>query len=356
MNKIIWTELKRFVKRNYKKAVLIALAVGITYSLATNFLLGSNTTLDEIEPFDDPSIITEEQAEYFTGFQIYIEYEDGRSYTNTTLLEEYVIQPEVVREAENETGVSILSRMEQLEESGFEKQGNNRGVLGVIRGNHSNVFTIMVNVGSDVENMEVANFYYNRLTDGVVSFLENKEVHVWSEPQLLIESDSEIPETDELPGNFISGFTADIIVGTLFGLIVAMLGLLLLSVLRNKDLYSFSYNRGSDDIFLLHDSSKVEAGETAQLIAYPLNYDKVIIHNTALPEDLKNELDKKLNMISEKSTYSYVNKMSEAYIHSENTEVVILLNSLKDSKKWYNAQRRLADTYNLPVKVVQIND
>lgn len=353
MEKILWTEIKRFIKHNVKKVIVLSLVIGLVYTVVANVLMGQ----DGADETDETLEISEELAEYYTGFQVYIEYDDGRSFANTTLLEEYILQPELIEEAEASTNVEIMRKIEELEETGFEKTGNERGVLGVVRGTYSDIFTVLVNVGTDSDNMEVAEFYLDELTAGDVSFLESKELHVWTEPKLLIDSEEELPENTELSNDLgdtaVVDYVIDMVIGTVFGFIVSALVLLFWGLLRDRDLYSFTYNRGSDDVFLLYDKNRKNADEVAQLIVYPLNYDKVVIHDTSLPEELRAELDKKSAMIQ--SSVSYVSKMAEAPVKSERTEVVILIDSQQDSKKWYRKQRQLADTYHLPVKVVQIN-
>lgn len=353
MDKILWTEIKRFIKNNFGKVIVLSLIIGLIYTVVANTLMVQDSRDDTDETLE----VTEELAENYTGFQVYIEYDDGRAFANTTLLEEYILQPELIEEAEASTNVEITSRIEELEATGFERSGEDRGVLGVIRGTYSDIFTVLINLGTDSENMEVAEFYVNVLTTGDVSFLESKELHVWSEPQVLIDEEGDIPETAELANGSdnttIVDYVIDMIIGTVFGFIVSFLVILFWSLLRDRDLYSFTYNRGSDDVFLLFDKNKNNADEVAQLIVYPLNYDKVVIHHSHLPEELKTELNKKSEGMQ--SSVSYVSKMADAPVKSEKTEVVIMIDSLQDSKKWYRKQRKLADTYHLPVKVVQIN-
>ncbi|SFC11194.1 hypothetical protein SAMN04488102_10389 [Alkalibacterium subtropicum] len=353
MEKILWTEIKRFIKRNVKKVIVLSVVIGLIYTLAANMLMGQNGMYET----DDTLEVTEELAEYYSGFQVYIEYDDGRSFANTTLLEEYILQPELIEEAEASTGVEILSRIEQLEATGFEKSGDDRGVLGVIRGTYSDIFTVLVNVGTDSENVAVAEFYLDELTTEDVSFLESKELHVWSEPQVLSDAEDAVPESGDL-GNDVGDTTVvdymiDWAIGTVFGFIISTLVLIFWSLLRDRDLYAFTYNRGSDDVFLLYDADKNNADEVAQLIVYPLNYNKIVIHHSRLPDALKDALEKKSESLPQ--SVDYVPKMADASVKSDRTEVVIMIDSLNDSKKWYRKQRLLADTYQLPVKVVQIN-
>lgn len=353
MGKILWTEIKRFIKNNYKKVIVLSLIIGLIYTVVINKVLGQNETAQN----DDVVEVSEELAEYYTGFQIYIEYEDGRSFANTTLLEEYILQPGIIEKAEASTDTKILSKIQELEELGFEKNGDNRGVLGVIRGDYSDIFTILINVGTAKENMEVAEYYLEELTSGGISFLENKKIYVWNGPQVFSDSEEDVPESEVLGNNFnnttIIDYIFDMIIGTIFGFIISFLLLVFWSLLKERNLYSFTYNRGSDDVFLLYDTTNKDAGSLAQLILYPLNYNKVIIHHTDLPKNLQIELDKKSQDMQ--TSVEFVSEMADAPVKSDNTEVIIMINSSLDSKRWYRKQRQLADTYHLPVKVVQIN-
>lgn len=358
-------EIKRFVVNYLKKIILVAAGIAIFYSafqLISVYLdQRAEDKLDveagEVQDIADPAV-----------FSFYVETEDGRPYSNFTVIEEYFLLPETLKSVQFQTGTDIEEKLELQKLNEFVKTTENRGVLGISRDASSGIFTFKANVGSASDNFKVATYYYDFLMSGDIPVIDDKNMYIIEEPYISELTEDEVndlllPERVNTPARIAKNIIINLVVGTIFGLILALFGAILVAILGKKINYSFTYNWEMNDHHLIVNSDK-DFEELMGLILYPSTAKKLVLTDN---KELKNKLQ---NMLEE---FDYVNSdfetikagqinilfeenFNELNPHYQPDEIVYALQSGKTSKKWYYKQRKLVEPYAIPGKVIQFNN
>ena len=218
-------ELRRFFKEN---RVMIALVTLLTV-IAVIGLTFLATRLPNSDSGKDITSNTEIGTPAI--FQFYVQTEDGNSFGNSAVVEEFFLQTEIVAEIEKKTGVSIAPLLEEQRLSGFKKTQTDRGILGVMRDGSSHVFTANASLGTEKENLAVMKAYFEYLNSGEIPVLDNKDVYILKEPtnlQFLMNVNEEIEFSEQVNGtvntkNFILAGVVGLFGGIIAGVVAAFI-------------------------------------------------------------------------------------------------------------------------------------
>lgn len=350
-------ELRRFFKENRLRIALVTLFMIIAVTCLT--LLASRL------PNFDSGQDTNGNSEIGTPaiFQFYVQTEDGNSFGNSSIVEEFFLKPEVITEIENKTGVSINSMLEEQQLSGFQKTQTDRGILGVMRDGSSHVFTANASIGTEEENLAVMQAYFDYLNSGNIPVLENKEVYILKEPtnlKFLMNGSQEIEFSEQVTETTATKkLILAIAVGMFGGLVAGVVVSFIYQLLRKVITYAFSFGWSEQDIY--QSISKDDAQAVQQTVLHPFTEMKVILvqHQDAMK---LNEIKphEKVNFVSKTNQLKLgvmniltVNDLSELdpLLHIE--ECIIFVESGKTEKKWYEKQRMQLKNYNTRIKIIQ---
>lgn len=362
-----WIEIKRFLEDNKINIIKFSILFAILFA-GIMFLLKSDTEESKIETEEDVQISPEEflnesQPAYF---QMFIQEQDGRSFSNNSIISQYFKLTRVTEEVLNDTGIDL----KEIEESLLNELTESVELIQVTRNDHSNLITASFNLGNQRQNVILANYYYNMIIDGELEFLNDKIIHVFSAPQIakLIdtsESDDESIDANTDIGNQITQIALvtvrNLIIGFVLGIVI-ILGVYLLKNMYSKKLsYSFSYEVNENNEFLLYDKEIDNKEEVKQFVAMPLENNKLVVSEQELSSFSKKLLsDNHLTSFSindeYKSTLLQLRSLSEVDLSIDFSEVVIIIQSRITTRKWYKNQIKYAEIYKVPIKVIQINE
>lgn len=348
-------ELKRFFKEN---RLIIAITTLLTIAAVIGLgFFASQSSLQE------PGKDADKQVGMPAIFQFYVQTEDGNSFGNSAVVEEFFLQSEVVAEIEAKTGVSITPALKEQRLEGFVKTQTDRGVLGVMRDGSSHVFTANATLGTKEENLAVMEAYFDYLNSGEIPVLTDKDVYILKEPtnmQFLMNDNEEFELSEETNPTFnakraiLAG-----VVGLFGGVIAGILLALLYQLFRKVITYAFSFGWDETDIY--QRLSKDDTRAVQQTVLQPFAETKVIV--TQFPEAVKlseTATHEKVNLVSEKQPLQLgamniltVSDLAELDPLLPVDECIIYVESGKTEKRWYEKQRMQLKNYDTRVKVIQ---
>lgn len=368
-----WLEIKRFLKDNRLFIIVGGIIIAVILTIGMQFI-GSNS--EDSSNSESSSQENTESAQQITEsgndsrvaqFSLYIENEDATWFNNNNLLNLYFTLDPVVEDIENATGVNLTEVDENRDEIGLPEDSS---LIHVYQSDSNGVMTFTVNTGNEEDNMNVANHIYSSIQNNEIDFLEPRNVYSVIPPQLNEEEDSTeesvSPEEQQTASNQESGPTVlgiirNGVIGLIVGL-VAMTGIVfLLSLFSEKLKYSFVYDVDENDKHIVYDSQAENDASVAQILAMPFSKQKLILSEQPLENEEKmllagndrvsfdNKTDEGTNLL-EKQT------LENTDIKVDFSEIIIIVRPYETSRKWYKKQRKLMDLYNLPTKIIQIND
>lgn len=358
------SELKRFVKDNRKAMALLTIIV-----LAA-FLGVSVFSASIKEKLETPSLL-ENTVESPAIFQFYVLNEDGTTYENSALLEEYFLLDGIVNEVEKETGVPLKEKLEEQEKSGFIKTQYDRGIVGISRNGSSNVFTANAKVGTAEENLAVMEAYFDYLTSETMPVLQGKQLNILRDPE---NKDYSLGNEGEIVG--VDGDAGVLtpkkllllgIVGLFGGFIFAFFVCLIYQMLKKVITYSFSFSWEEQDTFLYYSKKKKDEKDNQnywrQLILHPASDLKVILSEQeleqpyvdALADTKKVAFLKKSEELQEgKNNVLLVNDILQMDPLLDVKECIIVVESGKTHKEWYRRQKEQLKNYQSRIKIIQV--
>ena len=336
------SELKRLVKNNKKRISVLF----VVFSLALLLLQMMPVIWNNIGSDSDASNkVTQENKENPAIFEVYIEYDSGSTFTNTLLLEEAMKTSENIAGAELATGVDISSQLDQEEEMKYPKTARDRGVLGASRDEASNVWAFNARIGSEKENLAAMNYFYDLVMNEGIPLLGNKYTYSISQPRILTDEELLSPNSQveqDTSGEFsLKSFAMALVISVLGAFVLAILYALAKSFVGDKIAYAFNYSWGEGDVFILasqHDRDELKAVSR-------LPYETKKIYLAQEPDKLVVDKD-------------IVIQTSLVRIHAQAVvdEVILYIQPQVTDKNWYNQQRELLKVYQLPLKIIQVND
>lgn len=349
---VTFRELKRFLTDNLKFILIGTLILAVIMSASFTYLDTSKSTPSENEDENEDDIVLEASSAYF---KFYSEYDEGDQFTNVGLIREFLNLDAVKEAAEKETGINIQEIETHFNEK-FSEFDDEFTVLKISRNSNNNVFTVTINTGNEEDNLILANHYYQLLMKGDLEFLDNKNFYTFIEPKMLVEEHEEVEEVEESKPITPSMVVKNSLIGLVVGFIL-FVGIALLKAIFGKNLnYAFAYNIKENDKFLLFDSKRNHQGLLNTFVNLPYNKNRVLLienydHNTDMKPAVK-ELLKNIDTNHTK-VIPLLNNLPNNFPISE---ITVIIEPYKTTRKWYNNQLEIADLYSTATKIVQVND
>lgn len=361
-SQIFINDIKKLLTHNKLLIIIVTAIVTIMVAFASFSFSFFNTKSDE-EP-----LVVEGENNNPGIFRIYVEQEDGTIYINSMIIEEYFLLPKVIAEAERKTGVEISDLLDEEVEENFEKTQYDRGALGLSRNGSTHIFTFTTDVGTEAENLKVAEFYFDYLNSGELNMLENKHVYIVSEPEvfdaksyaasdIVVEQSSMNNSTDFSIKEIALSILAGIILGFFTGTFITLAK----SFISKKISYSFNYAVSDYDKILA-----MEKGNWDLLVRKLLHTTKnlVVIFNEGNSNELREELLKhsNINLISEegqfvngKANVLLANNLSDVSPQIALDNVVVLIDTFNTDKKWYKTIFKTIHSLVTEIVIIQIS-
>ncbi|GAA0366569.1 hypothetical protein GCM10008932_18340 [Alkalibacterium iburiense] len=321
-----------------KEKWLITLITIIISALSVAVLFIMQSDFQSTEEGEEEIITTPAQ------FDIYLEEELQGAFTNSYLLEIMLTQEEVIREIENMTQVDIETVLEEFAEEN-ETIYTPEDPINIERNTSSNLMEVTVNIGSDEENLAVADAYTEWLEDNDLEFLSNKNVYILSYPDIIDEEELSMTVGQLSVRNVLIQAIVGIVIGIGIGIFVAVLKVLL----SNKIRYGFTYGWASDEIYMKEDS-----GASIDKVAFDIlnsDFDSLVVLSE---NDLDQTLKDKIVQYDSKNV-KITKQISELPISEQYNEFVFLVKRNETTKDWYHSQRKDLKLYpDVRVKIVEI--
>lgn len=360
MMNYILIEIRKFFKNNLMKIILGTLFFGLLFtgieyiinqrdkSMVDNFEIETNGAKVEVDAA--PGI-----------FQFYIEDSDGDVFINNALIEEIITLPEALHEASIQTRTNLEEFIEYTGNksittaSGTTDKQDADKVIGVSRDVDSQVMTFYVNIGSEADNIKIAEYYYDFIVAEQTTILSDKIVYTLLEPEL-VENDSEEIAIDKEKTKVINlkRIFFVVISSSILGLFLTIGLLILLSFFSKKLHYFFTYTIKNQDLFLLVDEKTLLKDELTALFNSDLMNHNRFIEETgqALNGRSYNGLFEEVLGNTTVDTHSNVFEIEDT---TEVERIVYIVNEGETSREWYNRQRKAELLYHFKPIVIQVN-
>jgi len=359
-------EIKRFLN-DYKIFIIVgSIIFAISFAVFTGVIDSQQEepAQEAQEDFNPSSeeILNDAQPAYF---QLYIEYEDGRTFTNSSIINQYFNLSSVKEEVQQETGVDIESVEEEIYLNDLSDEID---IINVSKNGTNHLITASFNLGNEQENIMIAEYYYNDILFNEDSaFFEGKTPFVFVEPKIsertetTDESSNDVSEETVSPESNIGSHIINTLVGFIVGIAI-MIGLALLKVLFGKKLtYSFTYEIDENEKFILYDKNLQNEENLSQFVAIPFGRRKIVVSEQKMGETSKDLLsgnkDVGFNQKREpKIALTGKHSLADINATADISEILIIIHPSKTTRKWYNIQKQFTGIYGVPVKIIQINE
>jgi len=351
--KFIWIEILKFIRKNILKIMIGTIIFTLVFVWSNH----RSTTVeidDNVNQTEENNFAVDSEPAIFRFF---VENNDGDAFTNNLLIEQYITRSTVLEMASNASDTNLK---ELIEETGnkaivdYNESGETK-IIGVARDGNSHLLEFYVNVGNETDNLNIANFYYDYISEDNIPFIANKSKFVFHDPRIKELSDDIIFESSDLDDSASSNIIKDIVIGLIVGGAITSGILILLTFMSKKLIYSFSYSLREDDYFFLVDNKLDYKEELKQIIANPTETNNVIIQEDGLPLD-----NKYLNEIVARSVNSQIINKFGSFLDVSKPDnvdrIVYIIQENRTSRNWYNKQRRLEKTYEIPTVIIQVNE
>lgn len=359
-----WIEIKRFLS-DYKKIILIGtVIIAALFTVVFSFLETKKVDDSQTDELFAEDFINDIQPAYY---QVFIEYEDGIEFGNSSIIEEYFTLDSVQENVKKELNIDLKAIKKELIEELALPVAEELKLITVTRGNSSYLWTATFNVGNEKDNLKLAQYYFDLLLSDEIALLNDKKVYVFEEPRLLEdmttkEAAAELAEDKKgSRTSFTMSYVRNGIIGLVLGS-VAMIGILLLKVIYGKKLeYAFGYEIADDYKFVLYDQKLNNLALVHQLIAHPAGENKLILSEISLTPHLKDLLSK-TNFLTFAKESNEMTKLTELHSFAEIepqtvlSEVVIVVLPGLTTRQWYNEQLQFVEMNEITAKVIQLND
>lgn len=361
-SQIFINDIKKLLIHNKLLIAIVTVIVTIMVAFASTSFSFFSTNSDE-EP-----LVVEGESNNPGIFRIYVEQQDGTIYINSMIIEEYFLLPEVIAEAERVTGVEISDILDEEVADNFEKTQYDRGALGISRNGSTHIFTFTTNIGTEAENLKVADFYFDYLNSGDLKILDNKRVYIVSEPEVFDAKSYAASDivVEQSPMNNRTDFSIKVIAlsvvaGIILGFFTGTFIALAKSFMSKKISYSFNYAVSDYDKILA-----MEKGNWDLLVRKVIHTTKnpVVIFSEGDSSELREELIKhsNINVISDESqlvsgmtNVVIANKLSDISPQIPLDNVVVIIDTFNTEKKWYKTIFKTIHAVVSEIAVIQIS-
>lgn len=337
--RVFFKESKRFLKENKKRILLFTILGAVIFALFTAVNLIKNND-------DSTENAQTEEISDMAQFVIYIEKNDDTHFNNNVLLEKLLFSNETVKVAEKETGVEITDLLVEQEETEFVPTAEDRGAIGIVRDLSNETMVFQVKVGSEEDNMKVANYYFDKIQNNEVDLLKDKKVYVLNTPEIkeLSQEDTAfIEETTKTISPLL--LIVELVVSLFAGFVLGVLVSILYHVFNKKISYAFNYNIDEKDMFLMERESQ---DNLVYDITNPKSEEKIIVAEHSLPSSLLNNVSTKSQKIMTTSNLIEISPKLDI------EEIVFVIVENNTTKAWYNTQREYLKKFDSAVKIIQV--
>jgi len=326
--KEIWDLLK-----NEKKYIFIITGIAAVLAIAVQLLFYTDMSSSNSQQSNNQ----EKPAET----KLFIETQELGLFTNSYLVEILMQQPGVVQTIEEESQVEVQQKIDEYGENN-QPIYSTEDPVNVERNTSSNVFTVTVQLGSEEENIGVAQAYSNWLEESSHSFFENKSVYMVSDVYQV-----EDPQTVQTSSSIsIISLILYLIIGIFGGLVLGVSFVILKALLSNKIEYGFTYGWKADDVYLKQSDDDSFSKISKSILKS--EYDNIlVVSQYELPDELKT----KLNQYDEKNVTIY-SSIVEVPVSVNSDEFVLIIQRSRTDKSWYHKQRKELRVY--PSSLIKI--
>lgn len=367
----ILSELWRFIKDNFIKILVGAILTSILAVLVSLFLpnlMGQTTSespeeeqLTQLPPDEDAQAsrdyLIDRYEEEPAVFEVFIQLEDGNVFGNSFIFDEYFTSSAIVEEIERETGVDYGLTLDHEKNLELYKTSQYRGSIAGIRNTSTNVITIRVQAAeSGEENLILAEAFADRIVNNDIPFMQELSVTLMSEPAVgekLIDGALEMVSSPEALG-ILSPATSEnqsiilyAIAGFILGVFLVATVLFIIQLFKKKINYAFQYSWDFDDYHFIYSTDESSDKLTETLLA-PETMNQLIVHQ-----------DQESSLIDSLTASNYpIETTLFLSRHAQNDqdidEILLLIESKKTDKIWFNEQYRLAEKYETQITIIQI--
>lgn len=350
-------EIKDFIKNNLKFILVGTLILTILYGAFTFY---DNTRNSEVtEELEEEQLAEDFEELYSDGayFNFFVENPDGSVFNNTSIIEQYILMEDSLIEASRETGIDIYELFQEERESAFQRTSDNRGVLGVSRNQYSNRLSLIVQTPNQEDNLVLAEYYHELFTNDLVPVLSTKEVYIFETPRELdsvLVSEEVMEKVDNIRTLTIVDLIQNTLLSFVFGLILFSIIAFVKELFSKKITYSFSYFRDEADQFEIKDKRLNNEDEITHMLSVPKALERVVLSEKNVSSYADKEIFENLRINAD--SIQACNNLAGFTSSSKTQEFVLLIVSGKTSRSWYRKQRKFMNSYNVPVKILQINE
>lgn len=309
---------------------------------------------------EENNFLTEDEGtleENTAVFRFYVENEDGTVFINSSLIEEYFILPEVVERAERATSTDIAPVLEEEIGSEFQKSQYERGVLGVERNGSTQIFKMNATIGSKMENLKIAEFYFDLLNSDEIEFLQNKNIFVIEEPYIASEKiyDEEVYDSyneDEVtnyeneedePVNSLQNivrYSVTLFLTFVLGGLIFIVYLVLKNIWKKAITHTFTYFKlPNDNLIKINKSNESE-----------------FIHDEFSENPTKYLIVSQNGNLKYLSNFKVINSLKDNQDLITDKEIIIRIEENLTSKEWYKEQREILRKYPFNVTLLHLSD
>lgn len=355
-----WVEIIKFIKNNIFKLLAGIVAFTVLFTLLNSEPIDKNEVQDIYEEIVTDKTLVKTDAQP-AKFYFYIRHDDGRSFNNYQLIEQFILSSNVLLELSTDIDVDLVELIEETDNQIYTTQdeinedAGGSKIIGLSVNQDSNLMEFYTNVGDEQNNLSIANYFYQWILSGELPFVVSENISMFKEPFIVEEEhydvfiEKEVPE--EIPTD---NWVSKSILGAVIGLILTTFVLWVLSLFSKQLKYSFSYLLKENDVFLLLDSKNNKTSEARQIMGVPVNKNKIIIcDNTSDSNEKKHK--QIINALTPETKNTIIQNVSDIQTPENIERLIYVLIEDKTDRTWYKKQRSLDKYYDIPTFVIQIN-
>lgn len=329
-------EIKIFLNENKLKIVILT----VLFSLIAGFGLYYLNMIRSTESMSDQFYVQSKENQP-AFFEFYIEDDDGDTFTNSNLIEEFIYSEEVTNDLNENKNIHL----EDFLQENFEETGDpdRSKPIYVKRDASSNIHSLVADLDDEELNINVAKYFYDMLKNNSIPFLKNKDIYFISQPNLAKE---------------ISTHTADLnkkriilipIVSLAFGVIISI-GLIIIYYLWKQNIsYAFSYDSEAGEDLFICEEKDLNNNDTRAFVLSPLSSTKILV---GISKDTYTDYFQNIAKINLETSSDLMDTPSE--LESADFGILFVYSHITP-KKWFNNQKKVLELNNIPYRIIHIH-
>lgn len=342
--KNIWIELKKFLKNNLLKLLI---GTGIVTAL---FVFSANQFNNEEDLSNIKDAVEENrfQADARPGnFNFYVKKKDGGPFISSALILEYLIRPEILTEVSTTSNIDLLEIIDETNNTSklFSTEESPAKVVSIERNGGTNIHELYVNVGNEEDNLEIAESFYAILASNTVPFLEEERFISFQEPQIIAARNAPVNVSNE---NKANNTARNIMIGSILGIFVTGAILVVGTLISKKLRYSFSYTTNENDFIFIADKQLNNYDEFFNILQATNENNQVVLSDS-------NTVDNTLHDFFTQHQIKSYDSLIDVERLNKVERLVYIISENQTDRSWYNKQRQMERSYDIPVFIIQIN-